>query len=750
MKKEAVILMLVFLLFINSCDNKGISQAPPQEDAYECSTEPIPGLIHIKIKEQSFNDYKTLKLSPNFNNIEKDTELFKPKNQALANKIGLDRWRELKYDSNTDLEKEVARLKTLDFIEEAELVYPACLTQVFPNDPRFSLQWHLHNTGDNIIYPILADSDIDAPEAWEIERGSEDIMIGNPDTGIFWSQPDLVENLHQNLGEDANGNGQVIILSGNDLNYSSVYNGEPFTNLCPEYIFDPGDVNGVDDDNNGYVDDFIGWDFYDNDNDPWGAEDIDSFKGHGTSTTGLFGAKSNDSFNLAGICWNCSYITTRAHTLDVNAIVYLVDNGARVISMSWKLALFTSEYRNAFEYAHNSGVVLAIGAGNSKSPYANPLCYTEQVICTGGTSTNDSIASWSATEGSDYGKLVDVAAPATLFTTVHLYHVLYPSAWLKGTSLSTPIVAGVAGLMLSKNPNLSPDEVTSIIQSSTDPILNTDVYLGTGRVNAYNALNLTNRTLITGSYPVAIIDALNSDVEVAYTTLIGKASSPDFERYEIWYGQGYYPTEWMLLRQSDTPVSEGTLAEIPSYTMPPREGILKLVVIDSNNQVAYDTFPIYNAGINPFVTQQINLSKGWNLFSLKVSNDSYNLTHLNSNLILKYDNGWVMDEYNQNPFPLETLQGYYVYSETEQEINFTGLPLEDTQKAKLQNNTWTLFTVTNTTNFTTLYPNELNPNLFLTNLSGSYPITTTTDLSKDEFYWVSLNLSPQLSPPTPF
>jgi len=117
-----------------------------------------------------------------------------------------------------------------------------------PDDALFSDLWAMNNTGQN---GGTLDADIDAIEAWDIATGSPSVVVGLIDTGVDWKHPDLVNNIWQNLGEDADGDGRVLEWNGST------------------WIFDPGDINTTDDDGNGYINDFIGWDFIDNDNDPF-------------------------------------------------------------------------------------------------------------------------------------------------------------------------------------------------------------------------------------------------------------------------------------------------------------------------------------------------------------------------------------------------------------------------------------------------------------------------------------------------
>jgi len=190
---------------------------------------------------------------------------------------------------------------------------------VIPNDPSFNLQYALHNTGQTGGTP---DADIDAPEAWDIETGDENIVIAVLDTGVDWDHPDLWGNIWVNPGEDLNGNGVV----------------------------DPSDFNGIDDDNNGFIDDLRGWDFVDTTNPVYPGEDGTirdnnpmDFDGHGTHCSGIASAISNNNIGITGVCWNCSIMPVRFGYVSqtglgvgemddgIAAIMYAADNGAHVM-----------------------------------------------------------------------------------------------------------------------------------------------------------------------------------------------------------------------------------------------------------------------------------------------------------------------------------------------------------------------------------------------------------------------------------
>ncbi|MEL6823171.1 MAG: S8 family serine peptidase, partial [Calditrichota bacterium] len=136
---------------------------------------------------------------------------------------------------------------------------------VIPNDPSYGSQWALNNTGQT---GGTTDADIDAPEAWNINTGSGSIVVGVIDTGVDDTHPDLVDNMWRNPGESGGGK----------------------------------ETNGVDDDGNGFVDDYRGWDFANNDNNPFDDN------AHGTHCAGILGAVGNNNRGITGASWNVKIV----------------------------------------------------------------------------------------------------------------------------------------------------------------------------------------------------------------------------------------------------------------------------------------------------------------------------------------------------------------------------------------------------------------------------------------------------------
>ena len=342
---------------------------------------------------------------------------------------------------------------------------------IIPNDTNFSKQWSLHNTGQVFQGSLhgTPDADIDAPEAWEIETGSLDVVIANIDTGIDYTHPDLAAKIWNNTDE----------ISGND----------------------------IDDDHNGYIDDIRGWDFFYNDS------NVTDGEGHGTMIAGVIAASTNNSIGIAGVTWNSIIMPVRttnetgwsSYTFLAQGIKYAADNGADIINIEAATYSPSGILLDAVNYAYDNRVFLCAPAGNSNSQHQfYPAAY-ENVTGVAATDQDDTKASFS-----NYGEWVDIAAPGNkIFSTMPTYHcyendlygVPQNYSFGTGTSMAAPMVAGVAALLLSKDPSLTNDEVKTLLCENVDPYNSTE-YIGTGRLNAQKALIALNQPptppIITG------------------------------------------------------------------------------------------------------------------------------------------------------------------------------------------------------------------------------------------------------------
>jgi len=283
------------------------------------------------------------------------------------------------------VDEALAELRGNPLVEYAEPNY-IVRAVLMPNDPQFAQLWGLHNTGQTGGTP---DADIDAPEAWDIHMGSSGVILAVIDTGVAYNHPDL-----------------------DDGSASNIWTNDVELNGIP----------GVDDDNNGYVDDILGWDFLGEDNDPT------DYYPHGTHVAGTIAAIGNNSTGITGVNWYASIMPLRFigpfgygdTAKAIEAIFYAVDNGARVINASWGGEGFSQALNDAISYANDRGCLFVAAAGNSSSdndtnPFYPATYDLPNIISVAATDHNDNPAWFS-----NYGATsVDVAAPGVnVFSSV--------------------------------------------------------------------------------------------------------------------------------------------------------------------------------------------------------------------------------------------------------------------------------------------------------------------------------------------
>ena len=328
-----------------------------------------------------------------------------------------------------------------------------------PDDPSFSQLWGLSNTGQTGGTP---DADIDAPEAWDLSTGSSDVVVGVTDTGVDFSHPDLAPQQWVNAGENCGST-------------------DP-TADCPQR------ANGVDDDGNTYVDDWRGWDWVNNDNDPFDDHQ------HGTHVAGTIGAVGSNAVGVTGVNWNVKVMAlkflnaagsgTTAHA--VAATLYAADRGARVSSNSWGGGPFDQSLLDAIEYGADRGMLFVAAAGNDSrnndSTPTYPSSYrSEAIVSVAATDHNDALAFFSSYGASS----VDLGAPGVniLSTTPGNTYGSF-----SGTSMATPHVSGVAALLAARFPGASPYALKALLLRTVDPVGSLAGRTATGgRLNAFTA-----------------------------------------------------------------------------------------------------------------------------------------------------------------------------------------------------------------------------------------------------------------------
>ncbi len=271
---------------------------------------------------------------------------------------------------------------------------------------------------------------VNSPEVWNQGITGNGIVVAVVDSGVDYTHPDLDANIWRNAGE------------------------------IPD--------NGIDDDRNGYVDDVRGWDFVSNDNNPMDG-DID---GHGTHVAGAIAAERND-FGITGVAYNAKIMPVRVLSTDGFAnsnnsaagIRYAADNGANIINFSISSWLPSRETNEAIQYATNKGVVVVMAAGNDGyfEPDYPAINADRFGIAVGAIDRNSTMPYFSDLAGTR--PLNYVLAPG-----VDIYSTTPNNTYktLDGTSMAAPHVAGVAALMLSANPNLTPAQVEYILTTTAN------------------------------------------------------------------------------------------------------------------------------------------------------------------------------------------------------------------------------------------------------------------------------------------
>ncbi|UCD18173.1 MAG: S8 family serine peptidase, partial [Candidatus Zixiibacteriota bacterium] len=409
----------------------------------------------------------------------------------------LSRYYLLKFSEEYRLEEVLKAYESSDCVETAEPIGVHPVFERIPNDPRFLTdQWNFYD---------LEDNDVDATAVWDYETGDEGVILGLLDTGLQWNSPDL--------------GGSSPYIDGNVwINW-------------PEYE----GVDGVDDDGNGYIDDWIGWDFVTGVYNVWPGEDStktdndpSDFNGHGTHVAGIMGAITNNDYMVAGLAggWNVNpgdpangvkIMALRIgwsaphpiHGYEVGyvrmdfaaqAIYYAVNKGVTAVNCSWGSSN-TGGLGAAVSHATANGVLVVAAAGNDGDSYPDYLGTREDVINVCATNENDIKPYWS-----DYGTWVDISAPGDNIISTYSYHYNpYYVAWLSGTSQSCPHVVGAAGILKSYADTLDRDHIESLLIDYTDDIdhLNPSYagLMGSGRLNVFKSLDAVEAPAVTVIQP---------------------------------------------------------------------------------------------------------------------------------------------------------------------------------------------------------------------------------------------------------
>jgi len=319
-----------------------------------------------------------------------------------------------------------------------------------PDDPDYGFLW-----GMNAIM---------APSAWEFTTGSKEVIVAVVDSGVDYTHKDLKENMWTNPGEIPN--------------------------------------NGIDDDENGFIDDYYGWNFADNNADPMDRND------HGTHVAGTIGAVGNNGVGVAGVNWDVSIMAVKGlgedgsgYTFDLIAsVIYASNMGADIINNSWGGG---SPSRALTEAVRMSPALIVFAAGNDGTNLdiepKNTTINAPNVLIVAASNAIGNPAPFT-----NYGKsTVHVAAPGVSIysTTPNNNYAFY-----QGTSMAAPMVAGLAALMKAANPELTASEIKNIIMETTTPTPQwSEMVIAGGIINAANAVSKVYKQDLAASFTIDVL-----------------------------------------------------------------------------------------------------------------------------------------------------------------------------------------------------------------------------------------------------
>ena len=360
--------------------------------------------------------------------------------------VGLSKVYRVEFNRHNAVNALIDLFATLPYIEFAEKA------------PLYHLQYTPDDANANTLYHLEL---IDAYRAWDIHKGESKIVIAIIDNGINITHEDLAESIWLNEDEIPN--------------------------------------NILDDDLNGFRDDYFGYDVSDmdgNPNPPFGGA---SLFGHGTHCAGIAGAKSNNGIGLASIGFNAKIMAIKATsnastgnyiTHGYEAADYALKNGASVISMSFGSTTPTLTWQLIIQQAELFNVILVAAAGNNNTEFPNYPAAFPEVISVGATNELDQKA-----EFSNFGSTIDVMAPGTgIYSTFYPEHNDY--SYLSGTSMSCPMVAGLISLIKSYNPAFTNAQVKAFLYEGCENITSKNMNyigkIGAGRIDAYKTMMLVS------------------------------------------------------------------------------------------------------------------------------------------------------------------------------------------------------------------------------------------------------------------
>ncbi|PKV50379.1 putative secreted protein (Por secretion system target) [Aquimarina sp. MAR_2010_214] len=454
------------------------------------------------------------------------------KHEAKHQEYGLHLWYEVEFNTNIDLKvlmqkfSALSEISTTSYIRRASLLDKPNVNKkeinnktFTPNDPKYSDQWHYNNTGQNGGTP---GADINLPDAWDLVTGNSNVVVAITDLGIDYNHEDLKNNMWTNDDEI------------------------------------PG--NNIDDDNNGYVDDYYGYNFNQDKGEISPGE-------HGTHVAGTVAAETNNGIGVSGIAggtgkgdgvrlMSCQILVSNSGEVDADAFIYAADNGAVISQNSWGFnsSNFPAEFKDAIDYftdkaggngtAMQGGLVIFASGNDNKDGDYYPGKY-ERCMAVSALDKDNKKASYS-----NFGSWVDLSAPGSDVLSTMLNNKY---GTMSGTSMACPHVSGVAALVLSRAYGiLTNEELRELLTLATDPL--DESGLGTGAINALKAVSTASN-----EPPPAPQNLKTSVVEPARITLVwDKVNTAVYYNLQIRKINGNWITYEKLLSNTITVKTDAT------------------------------------------------------------------------------------------------------------------------------------------------------------------------------------------------
>lgn len=551
-----------------------------------------PGTIIVKVRQGRLEEFNT-KIMPALKNLFFDLKVFSPllqneTSEPDAMRIGLDRillvssasirdkmLSSSQRDKFVDRETNILFERLKDWRDNFEYIQLNKALFLKTEDDYYPIMWHLDNNGQR--YPTYYKSyktgskgaDINAEDGWKIDKsqGGKDLVVGVVDSGLDLTHQDIRGNVWVNSGEDLNRNGAI----------------------------EEQEKNGRDDDRNGYIDDFYGYDFgaagengvLNPDNDPTDDE------GHGTHVSGIIAGMANNKEGVTGVAYNGKILSAKVfpngyESVVSRAVIYAVNNGAKVINMSLGRESEEGEegmISDAIAYAKARNVAVLVAAGNEtmNAAYSYPANVAEAITISA-TNSKDNKAIYA-----NFGMKIAVGAPGTdilsLRSNAYIGMGIYRRNYLviSGTSMATPVSTGIAALIRANRPEFTPEQVRQVLQYSADDLGKPgfDELFGYGRVNLKKALEVN-------SIPEAQIYNISYTQEVMNnnSTISGRVAGQNLERWDLSYAS-VDQNNWQELSSGSTPV-DGVIYSWRSNSVSPGWYYLRLRGIDRSGTEAVD------------------------------------------------------------------------------------------------------------------------------------------------------------------